>query len=86
MEKKGAQRERIFELLDHAPVLDLDTIRRVASEVGVPEADVWGAARFYTLLARPDAGVRVCQGPTCQHSAHPSGWPIYAPREFHTRL
>ena len=66
MEKKGAQRERIFELLDHAPVLDLDTIRRVASEVGVPEADVWGAARFYTLLARPDAGVRVCQGPTCQ--------------------
>jgi len=66
MEKKGAQRERIFELLDHAPVLDLDTIRRVAGEVGVPEADVWGAARFYTLLARPDAGVRVCQGPTCQ--------------------
>ena len=66
MEKKGAQRERIFELLDHAPVLDLDTIRSVATEVGVPEADVWGAARFYTLLARPDAGVRVCQGPTCQ--------------------
>jgi NADH:ubiquinone oxidoreductase subunit F (NADH-binding) len=66
MEKKGAQRERIFELLDHAPVLDLDTIRRVSREVGVPEADVWGAARFYTLLARPDAGVRVCQGPTCQ--------------------
>ena len=66
MEKKGARRERIFELLDHAAVLDLDTIRSVAREVGVPEADVWGAARFYTLLARPDAGVRVCQGPTCQ--------------------
>ena len=66
MEKKGAQRERIFELLDHAPVLNLETVRRVAGEVGVPEADVWGAARFYTLLSRPDAGVRVCQGPTCQ--------------------
>jgi len=66
MEQKGARRERIFELLDHAPVLDLDTVRQVAREVGVPEADVWGAARFYTLLSRPDAGVRVCQGPTCQ--------------------
>ncbi len=66
MEKKGAARERIFELLDHAEVLDLATVRRVARETGVPAADVWGAARFYTLLARPDVGVRVCQGPSCQ--------------------
>ncbi len=68
MEKKGARRDQIFALLDHAPALTAEVVRDVARQTGVPEADVWGAARFYTLLARPDAGVRVCQGPSCQIS------------------
>ena len=33
---------------------------------GVPEADVWGSARFYTLLTRKDPGLRVCQGLSCK--------------------
>ncbi len=70
MQKKGAQRDRVFELLDElihtGATLDLATVRQVAGQTGVPEADVWGAARFYTLLSRPDVGVRVCQGPSCQ--------------------
>lgn len=66
MEKHGAQRHRVLELLDHVGVIDREVVRRVSKETGVPEADVWGAARFYTLLARPDVGMRVCQGLSCQ--------------------
>jgi NADH:ubiquinone oxidoreductase subunit F (NADH-binding) len=64
MEKKGAQRHRVLELLEHAGDLSADTLRRVSRETGVPEADVFGAARFYDLLVRP--GPRVCQGLSCQ--------------------
>ncbi len=35
-------------------------------ETGVPEADLYGVASFYSLLAEPDAGVRVCQGLSCR--------------------
>jgi NADH:ubiquinone oxidoreductase subunit F (NADH-binding) len=70
MQKKGAQRDRVFALLDEllhtGARLDRATVHRVSEETGVPEADVWGAARFYTLLSRPDVGIRVCQGPSCQ--------------------
>ncbi len=38
----------------------------VAREVGVPEAEVYGAASFFHLLAEPDAKVRVCTGLSCQ--------------------
>ena len=66
MEKFGAQRHRVLELLDEAHLIDREVVRRVHEETGVPEADIWGAARFYTLLSRPDAGLRVCQSLSCQ--------------------
>ena len=31
----------------------------------VPEADIYVVATFYSLLAEPEAGTRVCQGLTC---------------------
>lgn len=42
-----------------------ENVRRIARETGVPEADVWGAGRFYELLSHPDAERRVCQGLSC---------------------
>ena len=66
MERKGARRHEVLELLEHEPVLDADAARRVAQATGVPEADVWGTMRFYSLLARRDPGLRVCQGLTCK--------------------
>jgi len=66
MEKHGAQRHRVLELLDHAGVIDRAVVKRVSKETGVPEADIWGAARFYTLLSRPSPGLRVCQSLSCQ--------------------
>lgn len=44
----------------------------VHGEIGVPEADLYGVASFYSLLAEPDAGVRVCQGLSC-HLAGSAG-------------
>lgn len=66
MEKHGARRHRVLELLDHVGVIDRAVVRRVSEETGVPEADIWGAARFYTLLSRPNVGLRVCQSLSCQ--------------------
>ncbi len=40
--------------------------RSVAFETGVPEADVYGTGSFYSLLARPDTKVRVCNGLSCR--------------------
>ena len=40
--------------------------REVARETGVPEADVYGVASFYHLLARPSTKVRVCTGLSCR--------------------
>jgi len=37
----------------------------VAKELGVAEADVYGAASFFHLLAEPGAKVRVCTGLSC---------------------
>lgn len=64
MEKKGAARHRVLELLEGEGGLSREAIRRVSEATGVPEADVYGTARFYDLLVRP--GPRVCQGLTCK--------------------
>ena len=40
-----------------------ESIKRVSEATGVPEADVYGTARFYDLIVRP--GPRVCQGLSC---------------------
>lgn len=62
---KGADREAILEKLEEAGSLSRESIRAVSRATGVPEADVYGVATFYHLIARPDAGHRVCQGLSC---------------------
>jgi NADH:ubiquinone oxidoreductase subunit F (NADH-binding) len=64
MEKYGARREEIFHLLEKAPNLEPESIKHISQETGVPEADIYGTARFYDLLIRK--GPRVCQGLTCK--------------------
>ena len=66
MEKKGAQRFKVLELLEHHGGLRPGVVERVSRETGVPAADVYGVATFYSLVARPDANVRVCQGLSCK--------------------
>jgi len=66
MQFKGARREQLPELLEHHGGLREGVAREVSKQTGVPEADVYGVASFYTLLSNPDAGVRVCQGLSCQ--------------------
>ena len=66
MERKHAQREQILHLLEEAGELTADVVARVSEQTGVPEADVWGAGRFYTLLSRPRDVTRVCQGLSCK--------------------
>jgi NADH:ubiquinone oxidoreductase subunit F (NADH-binding) len=63
---KGADREKILELLDEKGGLREGVSTAVHRESGVPEADVYGVASFYHLLANPDDGVRVCQGLSCK--------------------
>ena len=66
MEKHGADRSKILELLEHYGGLKPGVAEQISKETGVPAADVYGVATFYTLVSRPDAGVRVCQGLTCK--------------------
>jgi NADH:ubiquinone oxidoreductase subunit F (NADH-binding) len=66
MEKKGAHREEVLDRLHEKGGLREGVSAEVHEETGVPEADVYGVATFYHLLADPDAGVRVCQGLSCK--------------------
>ena len=66
MQTPHADRERILELLEHEGGVTAESVRRVAQETGVPEADVWGAGTFYSLIDSPGKRVRVCDGLTCQ--------------------
>ena len=63
---KHARREEVLERLDEAGGLRPGAVEEVHRRTGVPEADVYGVATFYHLLAEPDAGVRVCQGLSCK--------------------
>jgi NADH:ubiquinone oxidoreductase subunit F (NADH-binding) len=65
MEKKNARRLRILDLLEQHGGLGPGIAGQVATETGVPEADIYGVATFYTLLARPGVA-RVCQGLSCE--------------------
>ncbi|EDM73967.1 putative NADH dehydrogenase I chain F [Plesiocystis pacifica SIR-1] len=65
MEKKGAKRKVVLQLLEEHGGMRPGVARKVSEETGVPEADVYGVASFYTLLSRPGAKTRVCQGLTC---------------------
>lgn len=74
---KGAQRERVLKVVhDVSP----DEVHRVSRETGVPAADVYGAASFYTLISNPDAGVRVCQGLSCRMAGSQELYESYAAR------
>ena len=66
MKKHGANREEIFELLEHEGGVTEESVRKVHEQTGVPEADIWGAGMFYTLINTPGKRVRVCDGLTCQ--------------------
>jgi len=66
MLKPDADRERIIELLEHAGGVSAESVRAVSQETGVPEADIWGTGKFYSLINEPGTRVRVCDGLTCQ--------------------
>ena len=66
MQRPGEKREQIIELLEHKGGVTEQSVREVAKETGVPEADIWGTGLFYTLLNKPGKRVRVCDGLTCQ--------------------
>jgi NADH:ubiquinone oxidoreductase subunit F (NADH-binding) len=64
MEKHDAKRHQVLHFLEEEGSVSAEALRRVSEKTGVPEADVYGVARFYDLLVRP--GARVCQGLTCK--------------------
>ena len=66
MLKPTAQRERVLKLLEEEGGVTEESVRKVAIETNVPEADIWGAGLFYTLINKPGKRVRVCDGLSCQ--------------------
>jgi len=66
MLERGAQRERVLALLEEEGGVTEASVRRVAEITRVPEAEVWGAGLFYTLINRPGRRVRVCDGLSCR--------------------
>ena len=66
MLKPSADRERVLHLLEHEGGVTEESVRKVSQETGVPEADIWGAGLFYTLINKPGRRVRVCDGLSCQ--------------------
>ena len=66
MLKRGAQREAVLERLEHHGGVTEETVKIVADETGVPEADIWGTGLFYTLIRKPGKRIRVCNGLSCR--------------------
>jgi len=66
VERKGAKRHEVLELLEERGGKVPGSSDAVSRETGVPAADVYGVATFYSLIDRPDVDVRVCQGLTCK--------------------
>ena len=66
MEPKGARRESILELLHDAGGLRPGSVGRVHLESKIPEADIYGVATFYHLLADTTTDVFVCDGLSCR--------------------
>ena len=66
MQPKKARREEVLEKLEEAGGRRPGVASSVHRQTLVPEADVYGVATFYSLLADPEAGIRVCQGLSCQ--------------------
>ncbi len=66
MKKKGADRSQVLDQLEHHGGLQPGVSRTIQQETGIPEADIYGVGTFYSLLARPEAKHRVCQGLSCK--------------------
>ncbi len=64
MERKHANRAAVIHALDEAGGLKPGVARQVMEQTGIPEADVYGVATFYSLLAQPGV-TRFCQGTSC---------------------
>ena len=63
---KNTSREGSLERIDEQGGLRPGSLEAVHRATGVPEADLYGVATFYSLLRNPDAGVHVCQGLSCK--------------------
>lgn len=66
MLKPGAQRERILPLLEAFGGVTEANVKRVHELTQVPEAEIWGAGTFYSLLKAPGQHARVCNGLSCR--------------------
>ncbi len=66
MLKPDAQREKILDLLEHAGGVTEESVRQISQDTGVPEADIWGTGKFYSLIDTPGKRIRVCDGLSCQ--------------------
>lgn len=66
MKKAGADRSVVLDELAREGGSRSGVARRVSERTGIPEADVHGVATFYSLVARPDVDLRVCQGTSCR--------------------
>jgi len=66
VERKGARRDLVLDLLQEEGGAAPGNASRVSAETGVPDADVYGVATFYSLRRTPGRRTRVCQGLTCK--------------------
>ncbi len=57
--------EQLLEALQKAGGLVPGAAAKVSAELGVPEAEVYGAGSFYHLLGDHDSKLRVCTGLSC---------------------
>jgi len=62
---KTSDRSSLMEALERAGGNQPGVAGLVAKQTGVAEAAVHGVSTFYTLLARPDVKLRICQGTSC---------------------
>ena len=66
MKLSKERREQILPLLETRGGLNAQAVSEVSADARVPEADIWGAASFYSLLKDHEPGIHVCQSLTCQ--------------------
>ncbi|MCC7508693.1 MAG: SLBB domain-containing protein [Planctomycetes bacterium] len=66
MQKTGADRERVLELLTEMGGVTEENVRKIAKLTRVSEAEIWGAGTFYHLINKPGRRMRVCNGLTCR--------------------
>jgi len=65
MEKRGARRSLVLEMLEEQGGMAPGVAERVSRASGVPAADIYGTGTFYTLLDQKPVK-RVCQGLSCR--------------------